>query len=64
MKPLLTMEQHQLARRLNAKGLSLRQISRQVGCSHEVVRTIVRRKSQRSVPSDSWQPGPGRLTLA
>lgn len=60
----LTMEQRQLARRLSAKGLSLREIGRQVGCSHEVVRTVVRRKSKRPVRSDSWQPGPGRLTLA
>jgi transposase, IS30 family len=60
----LTMEQRQLARRLSAKGLSLREIGRQVGCSHEVVRTVVRRESKRPVRSDSWQPGPGRLTLA
>src|SRR4051812_22068417 len=60
----LTVEQRQLARRLSAKGLSLREIGRQVGCSHEVVRTVVRRDSKRPVRSDSWQPGPGRLTLA
>jgi transposase, IS30 family len=60
----LSMEQRQLARRLSAKGLSLREIGRQVGCSHEVVRTVVRRDSKRLVRSDSWQPGPGRLTLA
>src|SRR5919199_5067390 len=60
----LTMEQRQLARRLHAKGLSLREIGRQVGCSHEVVRTVVRRESKRPVRSQPWQPGPGRLTLA
>jgi IS30 family transposase len=60
----LTVEQRQLARRLSAKGLSLREIGRQVGCSHEVVRTVVRRESKRRVRSDFWQPGPGRLTLA
>src|SRR3954453_3689971 len=60
----LTMEQRQLARRLDAKGLSLREIGRQVGCSHEVVRTVVRRESKRPVRSDPWRPGPGRLTLA
>ena len=43
----LTMEQRQLARRLDAKGLSLREVARQVGCSHEVVRTVVRRESKR-----------------
>jgi transposase, IS30 family len=60
----LTVEQRQLARRLDAKGLSLREVARQVGCSHEVVRTVVRRESKRPVRSDPWHPGPGRLTLA
>lgn len=60
----LTMEQRQLARRLSTKGLSLREIGRQVGCSHEVVRAVVRRESKRPVRSESWQPGSGRLTLA
>src|SRR3954447_3885484 len=60
----LTMDQRQLARRLHAKGLSLREVGRQVGCSHEVVRTVVRRDSKRPVRSGSWQPGPGRLSLA
>jgi transposase, IS30 family len=64
MRPHLTMEQRQLARRLSAKGLSLREIGRQVGCSHEIVRAVVRRESKRPVRSDCWQPGPGRLTLA
>jgi transposase, IS30 family len=58
------MEQRQLARRLSAKGLSLREIGRQVGCSHEVVRSVVRRESKRPLRSAPWQPGPGRLTLA
>src|SRR5918911_2905122 len=60
----LTVEQRSLARRLSRKGLSLREIGRQVGCSHEVVRAVVRRDSKRPVRSDPWQPGPGRLTLA
>jgi len=64
MRPHLTVEQRQLARRLSARGLSLREIGRQVDCSHEIVRTVVRRESKRPVRSDSWQPGPGRLTLA
>jgi transposase, IS30 family len=64
MRPHLSMEQRQTARRLSAKGMSSREIGRQVGCSHEVVRTVVRRESKRPVRSDSWRPGPGRLTLA
>ena len=57
----LTMEQRQLARRLSAKGLSLREIGRQVGCSHEIVRSVRRRGGR---CADGWRPGPGRLTLA
>lgn len=64
MRPHPTVEQRQPARRLSAKGLSPREIGRQVGCSHEVVRTVVRRGSKRPLRSDSWQPGPGRLTVA
>jgi IS30 family transposase len=60
----LTVEQRQLALRLRAKGLSLRQIGPQVGCSHELVRIIARGgpgRPQRKV--DPWLPGPGRLRL-
>jgi IS30 family transposase len=64
MRPHLTMEQRQLARRLSAKGLSLREIGLQVGCSHAVVPTVVRRESKYPVRPDAWQPRSGRLTLA
>nr|ASV46741.1 integrase [uncultured bacterium] len=49
---------------LSTRGLSLREVGRQVGCSHEVVRAVVRRESKRPVHSDPWEPGPRRLTLA
>jgi IS30 family transposase len=58
------MEQRQLALRLHAKGLSLREIGPQVGCSHQGVALIVRFAPRRPVPRDAWMPGPGRLTLA
>ena len=64
MRTHLTVEQRQLALRLKAKGLSLRQIGPQVSCSHQGVALIVRRASQRPVRRDGWVPGPGRLTLA
>jgi transposase, IS30 family len=64
MRTHLTVEQRQLALRLKAKGLSLREIGPQVGCSHQGVALIVRRASQRPVRHDGWVPGPGRLTLA
>src|ERR1700741_2499839 len=64
MRPHLTVEQRQLALRLRARGLSLREIGPQVGCSHQGVALIVRHVSRRPVRVDGWVPGPGRLTLA
>jgi transposase, IS30 family len=64
MRPHLTVEQRQLALRLKAAGLSLREIGPQVGCSHQGVALIVRHASRRPVRHDGWVPGPGRLTLA
>jgi transposase, IS30 family len=60
----LTVEQRRLALRLHARGLSLREIGPQVGCSHQGVALIVRDAPRRPVPRDAWLPGPGRLTLA
>jgi transposase, IS30 family len=60
----LTVEQRRLARRLKARGLSLREIGREVGCSHEEVRVVLRGSSRRDGKPDRWTPGPGRLTLA
>jgi IS30 family transposase len=61
----LTVEQRQLALRLKARGLSLREIGREVGCSHELVRIIARGgQSRPQRPVDAWVPGPGRLGLA
>ena len=64
MRAHLTVEQRQLALRLKAGGLSLREIGPQVGCSHQGVALIVRRAARRPVRADGWVPGPGRLTLA
>ena len=64
MRTHLTVEQRQLALRLRARGLSLREIGPQVGCSHQGVALIVRRASRRPVRADGWVPGPGRLTVA
>jgi IS30 family transposase len=60
----LTVEQRQLVLRLHARGLSLREIGPQVGCSHQGVALVVRYAPRRPVPQDAWVPGPGRLTLA
>ena len=60
----LTAGQRQLALRLKARGLSLREIGSQVGCSHQGVALIARRSPRRPARQDRWVPGPGRLTLA
>jgi transposase, IS30 family len=60
----LTVEQRQMALRLHARGLSLREIGPQVSCSHQGVALVVRYAPRRPVPQDAWVPGPGRLTLA
>ena len=64
MRAHLTVEQRRLAFGLKARGLSLREIGRQVGCSHQGVALIVRQDSRRPVRREGWVPGPGRLTLA
>ena len=64
MRTHLTVEQRRLALRLRARGLSLREIGPQVGCSHQGVALIVRQASRRPVRQDGWVPGPGRLILA
>ena len=64
MRPHLTVEQRQLALRLHAEGLSLREIGPQVDCAFATVGRIAQRGSRRPVRGDGWVPGPGRLTLA
>src|SRR4029453_3962707 len=64
MRPHLTVEQRQLALRLRAGGLSLREIGAQVGCSRRGVALIVRCAPRRPVRRAGGVPGRGRLTLA
>jgi len=64
MAAWLTVEQRQLARRLRKEGWSHRRIAAQVGCSHEAVRVVLRRKRVRRWRPEDWSPGPGRLSLA
>ena len=64
MRTHLTVAQRRLALRLKARGLSLREIGPQVGCSHQCVALIARQASRRPVRRDGWVPRPGRLTLA
>jgi IS30 family transposase len=55
----LSKEQRREARRLKARGWSLREIGAALGCSHESVRRIARDGFSLA----EWSPGPGRLTL-
>jgi IS30 family transposase len=64
MRPHLTVEQRQLALRLKARGLTVREIGPQVDCSFQCAARVVRQASRRPVRHDGWVPGPGRLTLA
>ena len=58
----MTVEQRALARRLQARGFSLREIGAQLGCSYEGVRVVLRDEAKQPPPCE-WRPGPGRLTL-
>jgi len=64
VSPHLTVEQRWLALRLKARGLTLREIGPQVGCSFQNVALVVRDSSRRPLRRAGWAPGPGRLTLA
>src|ERR1700685_336863 len=64
MAPHLTVEQRQLALRLRARGWSLREIGRQVGCSHVAVRVVTGQGPRRPGRRAGRGPGPGRLSLA
>ena len=63
MGPHLTVEQRQLALRLKARGLTLREIGPQVGCSFQNVRLVVGHASRRRPRGEGWVPAAGRLTL-
>jgi IS30 family transposase len=54
MRAHLTVEQRRLALRLKARGLSLREIGAQVGCSHQGVALIVRQNARRLIRREGW----------
>ena len=64
MAARLTTEQRRMARRLNGEGLSLREIARQVSCSHEAVRLVLNEMRTDLGKPDGWQPAAGRLTVS
>ncbi len=64
MTPHLTIEQKRAIRRLRARGLSLRQVAREVGCTAPGVVTVLERVPKVRARPDRWLPGPSRLQLA
>jgi IS30 family transposase len=58
----LTVEQRRMVRRLSAEGLSLRQVARQVSCSHQTAWLVLRGKGGRWARS-AWEPAEGRLSV-
>jgi IS30 family transposase len=59
----LSAEQVGLALRLRARGLTLKEVGRQVGCHLREVHRLEREERRRLRRRYGWQPGPGRLTL-
>ena len=57
----LTISQRAMARRLRAKGMSLRVIAKEIGCSHSGIDVML--KGQARAPrADTWMPRAGNLT--
>jgi len=59
----LTVEQQQAVRRLDGLGWSQREIAAEIECSQATVGRVFLRPRLRPSRSESWEPGPGRLTL-
>ena len=64
MTPHLTIEQKRAIRRLRSRGLSLRQVAREVGCTPPGVVSVLERMPKVPARPDRWLPGPTRLQLA
>jgi IS30 family transposase len=60
----LSAEQVGMALRLRARGLTLKEVGRQVGCHLREVHRLTREEQRRAPRPSGWEPGPGRLTLA
>jgi IS30 family transposase len=58
----MTREQKQMARRLKAKGLTLKEIARELGCSLALAAASVYVQAEGTGRPDRWTPAPGRLS--
>jgi transposase, IS30 family len=64
MAAYLSAEQVGLALRLRARGMTLKEVGRQVGCGLREVHQLERHGRRRPPRPFGGEPGPGRLTLA
>jgi IS30 family transposase len=58
----MTREQKQMARRLKSKGLTLKEIARELCCSLDLVTVSVYKQGDEVGRPDHWTPAPGRLS--
>jgi len=58
----LTADQRALAHRLRARGISLRDIAKEIGCSHSGIDVMLRGQARAAKP-DVWTPRPASLQV-
>ena len=58
----MTREQKQMACRLDAKGLSHKEIARDLNYSLHAIEVALLGDYRRNAPADEWTPAPGRLS--
>ena len=61
MTPHLTVEQKRAIRSPRGRGLSLRQVAREVGCTAPGAVTVLERTPVVPARPDLWRPGPEPL---
>lgn len=59
----LSLEQKQLAWRLRAQGMKVRDIGRQVNCSAPMVTLMTKNQRHREADPERWVPRPGHLSV-
>lgn len=64
MAPHLTVEQKRAVHRLRSRGLSLRAVAREVGCTAPGVVCVLERTPIVPPRPDLWRPGPSRLQMS
>ena len=55
----LTTDQRALAHRLRAGGMSLRDIAKEIGCSHSGIDVMLRGQAREELSPNEWCTSPG-----